>query len=662
MEIPDWLKGLTPKKIDPDSPAVPAETAAQPASADTIPASDTTMVMGAEETVADNSRTLNAPLPDMEAPGIDDLNAPAGKLPDWLKNSVGAPAVPASGAPAFDEHFFGQTAEEIEAEKAQKRAEFAAQAAQMPDARDQVIEGSFVAAPATDAAESTAELPATSVLSQEADSLKARAREDFQKRGYKYIETDENGVEVWYHAKEGRAEINPTVTSEHEEKKHDEWLDQTLEAAKSPEDAMQALESKLTELEQRAGEKAKKVDSIEAERDRLRSEMAAIEDTAREGLPRGKSPSSVNKREYLVKTRNRYWEIKARLDEINGTDDQIGEIDSAREELAVEGSTQKGRRLRKIRQIRGEMEQFQNVIENPMLLDEYRRLRSGVDNASAELVSAAAEAYKREVGERLLELESQLPAELIKLVKSELHSVPQESNTEIRDISLSAIEKAGAFEENAAYGKAVIKLKELIENQLSAIRLTPPDAESELLAPTVEVADDKQQTIIDLRARVAQLEAELAQKTPLPVETAESNEDEIINQLPEQVRQRLTEVGKITPQDRQQARGLEDQIGKMIADGIEGGEIGRRLAEAIKSLPEKEREAAQNALQRQWMVTAAGISRDGSLTPDEKKRRINSLSDLAKGVAETGELVFPGLGGLFDFLMQNIVDSLNTVK
>ena len=203
MEIPDWLKGLTPKKIDPDSPAVPAETAAQPASADTIPASDTTMVMGAEETVADNSRTLNAPLPDMEAPGIDDLNAPAGKLPDWLKNSVGAPAVPASGAPAFDEHFFGQTAEEIEAEKAQKRAEFAAQAAQMPDARDQVIEGSFVAAPATDAAESTAELPATSVLSQEADSLKARAREDFQKRGIRLIEIfSENEIprnaHFWY--------------------------------------------------------------------------------------------------------------------------------------------------------------------------------------------------------------------------------------------------------------------------------------------------------------------------------------------------------------------------------------------------------------------------------------------------------------------------------
>jgi uncharacterized protein Yka (UPF0111/DUF47 family) len=617
MEIPGWLKGLTPKKIAPDSPATPAETPAQPSATDAIPAPDKTRAMGEEETV--------------EAPVADNLNVSADKLPDWL-----IPEAPAVSAP-------------------------------LPaDAKDQIIEGSFAAAPTPDKPVQTdsstdGEIP-VSASSPEADSLKARAREDFQKRGYKYIETDENGVEVWYHAKAGRGEINPTVTSEHEEKKHDEWFDQTLEAAKSPEEAAQALESKLIELEQRAGEKAKKVDSIEAERDRLRSEMAAIEDTAREGLPRGKSPSSMNKREYLIKTRNRYWEIKARLDEINGTDDQIGEIDSAREELAVEGSTQKGRRLRKIRQIRGEMEQFQNVIENPMLLDEYRRLRSGVDSASVNLVSAAAEAYKREVGERLLELESQLPVELIKLVKGELHPTIQGDDAEAKDVNLSAIEKAGAFEENAAYGKAVIKLKELIENQLQAIKLTLPSVESGLSAPTAESADEAQQTIIDLKARVAQLEAELANKAPSPAETAESNEDEIINQLPEQVRQRLAEVGKITPQDGQQARGLEDKIGKMIAEGVESGEINKRLAEMIKRLPESEQEAARDSLQRQLMARSIEISRDGSLTPDEKKRRINSLIDLAKGVAETGELVFPGLGGLFDFLMQNIVDSLNTAK
>lgn len=499
--------------------------------------------------------------------------------------------------------------------------------------------------------------------SSEADSLIAKAREDFKRKGYTYVGDDEKGTEIWYSVKDGRGEINPTVTTEHQEKQHDEWFDQTLEAAKAPEDAAQALESKLAELEQRAGEKAKKVDEVEAERDRLSSEMAAIEKTAKERLPKGKSPSSILRVEYLNKIRARYGEIQNRLETINGTDDQAGELDSAREELAGEGSAQKGRRLRKIRQIRGEMEKFQEVIDNPILLDEYRRLRSGMDSVTTNsyLPSAAVEAYKRETEERLLELESQLPAELVELVQAELHPSPQQFDSEARNVSMSAIEKAGAFEENVAYGKAAVKLKELIENKLNEIKLNPPVPEPETATPSEEIGAGQAERIKALQERITILSKEnLILKGG--VTSVEPNEAETINQLSSEVQQRLNEVGEISPIDRQQGRDLEAQINRMLAGGTGNGEIGKRLSETIKALPETEQEAARNSLQRQLMASSAEIQADKALTPDEKRQRISSLRDVAKGVAETGELVFPGLEGMFDFLMKNIVDSLNATK
>lgn len=486
-------------------------------------------------------------------------------------------------------------------------------------------------------------------------SLLDRAREDFTRRGYKYIDTDENGVEIWYHAKEGRGEINPTVTTEHQERQHDEWFDQALEAAKAPEDAAQAMESKLAELEQRAGEKAKKVDSIEAERDRLRSEMAAIEKTAKERLPRGKSPSSVLRAEYVNRIKARYGEIQKRLEAINGTDDQAGELDSAREELAFEGSAQKSRRLRRIRQIRGEMEQFQDVIDNPMLLDEYRHLLSGMESVTTNsyLPSAAVEAYKRETGERLLELESQLPAELVKLVKAELHPVVQQHDAEPKDISPEAIEKAGAFEENVDYGKAAKKLKELIENKLQAIKLNPP-------APG-EPETDQAKRIRELEERIEILSRENLELKGFS-SASQENEAVVLGQLPIEVQQRLKEVGGITKEDRIAGRRLEAKINQMVEAGSNSGKIGGKLSEWIKGLPEVDREAARNSLQRQLMARSARIQADETLTPDEKRKRISSLRDVAKGVEEAGELVFPGLEGMLDFLMKNIVESLNTTR
>lgn len=502
-----------------------------------------------------------------------------------------------------------------------------------------------------------------SAKTPENDSLRARAREDFKRKGYTFVGNDEKGTEIWYSVKDGRGEINPTVTSEHQEKQHDEWFDQTLEAAKTPENAVQALESKLAELEERAGEKAKKVDSVEAERDRLRAEMAAIEKTAKERLPKGKSPSSVLRAEYLNKIRARYGEIQNRLEVINGTDDQVGELDSSREELGVEGSAQKGRRLRKIRQIRGEMEKFQEVIDNPILLDEYRRLRSGMDSVTtnAYLPSAAVEAYRRETEERLLELESQLPAELVKLVKAEFHPAPQQFDTEARDVSTSAIEKAGAFEENVAYGKAVTKLKELIENKLNEIKLNPPVSEPETATPSGETGADQTERIRVLEERITILSTEnLALKGGAV--SVEASESAVVNQLSPEVQQRLNEVGEISPTDRQQGRDLEAQIESMLAGGTRNGEISKRLSETIKALPEQDQDAARNSLQRQLMARSMEIQADNTLTPDEKSKKISSLRDVAKGVAETGELVFPGLEGMFDFLMKNIVDSLNATK
>lgn len=145
MEIPNWLKGLTPKKIASDSSDAPAGAPGQPAETGAIPAPDVTRVMGEAETVADNLQIKQEVL---EAPVADNLNASTDKLPDWLTSAASAVSAPLPDAgsqvvdnsfvappdaPAIDEHFFGQTSEEIQAEKARKRAEFAAQAAPMPE-------------------------------------------------------------------------------------------------------------------------------------------------------------------------------------------------------------------------------------------------------------------------------------------------------------------------------------------------------------------------------------------------------------------------------------------------------------------------------------------------------------------------------------------------
>lgn len=499
-------------------------------------------------------------------------------------------------------------------------------------------------------------------------SLLDRARADFARRGYKHIGNDDNGTEIWYNIQGDRAEINPTVTTEHQERQHDEWFDQALEAAKTPEDAVQAMESKLTELGQRAGEKAKKVDSIEAERDKLMGEMAAIEETAREKLPRGKSPSNLNRREYLISTRNRYWEIKSRLDAINGTDDQVGGLDSAREELAFEGSAQKSRRLRRIRQIRGEMEQFQEVIDNPTLLDEYKRLSEDLvkaldenENLQMVAVDADTEGYKRDIVERLLELESQLPPELVKLVRAELHPVVQQHDAEPKDVSPEAIEKAGAFEENLAYGKAAKKLKKLIENRLEEIKLNPPAPETEIPPTPGEPEADEVKRIRELEERIEILSRENLELKGFS-SASQENEAVVLGQLPIEVQQRLKEVGEITKEDRIAGRRLEAKINQMVEAGSNSGKIGGKLSEWIKGLPEVDREAARNSLQRQLMARSARIQADETLTPDEKRKRISSLRDVAVGAAEAGELVFPGLEGMLDFLMQNIVDSLNATK
>ena len=648
MEIPDWLKGLTPKKIDPDSPAVPAETAAQPASADTIPASDTTMVMGAEETVADNSRTLNAPLPDMEAPGIDDLNAPAGKLPDWLKNSVGAPTVLAPDAPVMDEHFFGQTAGEIEAEKAQKRAEFAAQTTPLSDARGQVIDGSFLEAPATDAAESNVGLTTTSTLPPETP-IKTTMEEDLAAKGFKQTPFPESdGSQTWVN--QGGETVRQ---AKFEETGLESEFDEELKTAGSLEEVTALMDKKLEELESSATEGSRAAEKLETERDQLTRESATVQKYASRRLPSSRSKDRFvqAERTNLIAARTRYWEIQARLTQINGDAETTGELALVKQNLTKEELTTEARRLRQIQQMRGELEKWNALAEQPFLYERYRELAHQKAEAEKNFAPSVASVVNESAIEELDSLEQMLPR---RLLETEGFMPERGRGPEV------ALDTS---EETFAYNRALNRFRELLGPAAEAYRQEATSTETESIsAPTAESADDKQQTIIDLRARVAQLEAELAQKAPLPAETAESNEDEIINQLPEQVRQRLAEVGKSTPQDGQQARGLEDQIGKMIAEGVESGEINRRMAEMIKRLPESEQEAARNSLQRQLMARSMAIFRDDSLTPDEKKRRINSLSDLAKGVAETGELVFPGLGGLFDFLMQNIVDSLNTVK
>lgn len=639
LDLSRLFDGFRPKKPEQMEPAVPAENLA-----------DTLQAPVAAPTV---DESVSAPLPEREVPPVVEMpvvaaetaavvEAPAesptetrvvdedeNERPDWLMPDTPAVSAPlpdakdqviegtaaaAPDAPVIDEHFFGQTEEEIEAEKARKRAEFAAQAVSTPEA-----------------------------------PIKTTMEEDLTAKGFKQTPFPESdGSQAWVNR--GGETVRQ---AKFEETGLESEFDEGLKVAGSLQEVSALMEKKLEELESSATEGSRVVEKLETEKDQLTRESAAVQKYASRRLPssRSKDRFAQAERTNLIAARTRYWEIQARLTQINGDSETMGELALVKQNLTKEELTTEARRLRQIQQMRGELEKWDTLAEQPFLYERYRELAHQKAEAEKNFAPSVASVVNESAIEEMDSLEQMLPWRLLEMEGL----MPERGHGP--EVSLDT------SEETFAYNRALNRFRELLGPATEAYRqkAMPPETES-ASAPTAESADDAQQTIIDLKARVAQLEAELAKKAPSPAETAESNEDEIIHQLPEQVRQRLAEVGKITPQDGQQERGLEDQIGKMIAEGVEGGEINRRMAEIIKRLPESEQEAARDSLQRQLMARSIEIFRDGSLAPDEKKRRINSLSDLAKGVAETGELVFPGLGGLFDFLMQNIVDSINAVK
>lgn len=630
MEIPGWLKGLTPKKIAPDSPPVSAEASGQPAETGAIPAPDATRVMGEEETVADDLRAVDAPLPDMEAPVVDNLNVSTDKLPDWLipgASAVSAPlpdakdqviegtAVAAPDAPVIDEHFFGQTSEEIQAEKARKRAEFAAEAVSTPEA-----------------------------------PIKTTMEEDLTAKGFKETPFPESdGSQTWVN--QGGETVRQ---AKFEETGLESEFDEGLKAAGSLQEVAALMEKKLEELESSATEGSRAVEKLETERDQLTRESAAVQKYASRHLPssRSKDRFAQAERVNLIAARTRYREIQARLTQINGGAETTGELALVKQNLTKEELTTEARRLRQIQQTRGELEKWDTLAEQPFLYERYRELAHQKAEAEKNFAPSVASLVNESATEEMDSLEQVLPRRLLEMEGL----MPERGRGP--EVSLDT------SEETFAYNRALNRFRELLGPATEAYRqnATPPETES-VSAPTTESADDAQQTIIDLKARVAQLEAELAKKAPSPAETAAETpaqpEVELLDQIRERAENRKNNFASAVAQlegaymdtagtKNERVGRVVEGVREMILAGLELAEEGGPAQEVVMNVLGR----LNNEQNRPLVRAAAGQA------PEQVDRAVGEMLQARGAFGPDGkpksrkELENSGLVGLIELLLE----------